>query len=305
MAKRAAMTAIRLGRPMPRRGEDYGPERDMLPSELAVRRAREILEMLRERANMPDLGASSAIISTGCYAVCIEARTHKFRERLSLLTAKGDILLSEGETPVNRRLAAILVADVVGYSRLMAADEADSRCAKGATEGDRRAARPRKRRADRQVHGRWRACGVPKCCQCVEAARSSLQKRMAEANADLPEERQIRLRIGINLGEVVGEGTDIFGDGVNIAARLEAMAEPSGICISGKVQEEVRGKVDCAMEDMGEQTLKNIDRPVRAYRVRTRTGEAGPLPAEDCLHEAFDRRAPVRQYERRSGATIL
>ena len=103
---------------------------------------------------------------------------------------------------------------------------------------------------------------------------------MAEANTDLPEERQIRLRIGINLGEVVGEGTDIFGDGVNIAARLEAVAEPSGICISGKVQEEVRGKVDCAMEDMGEQTLKNIDRPVRAYRVRTRAGEAGLLPAE-------------------------
>ena len=73
---------------------------------------------------------------------------------------------------------------------------------------------------------------------------------------------------------------DIFGDGVNIAARLEAMAEPGGICISGKVQEEVRGKVDCALEDMGEQTLKNIDRPVRAYRVRTRAGEAGPLPAE-------------------------
>ena len=141
----------------------------------------------------------------------------------------------------------------------------------------------------------------------VNALRCALglQQGMAEANADLPEERQIRLRIGINLGEVVGEGTDIFGDGVNIAARLEAMAEPSGICISGKVQEEVRGKVDCAMEDMGEQTLKNIDRPVRAYRVRTRAGEAGPTAGRDCLHEAFDRRAAVRQYEQRSGATIF
>jgi adenylate cyclase len=181
---------------------------------------------------------------------------------------------------VKRRLAAILVADVVGYSCLMAADEALT------------LATLKKRRKNifeplvLENGGRivkFMGDGVlvefPSAVNALRCALA-LQKEMAEANSALPEEPQIRLRIGINLGEVVGEGTDIFGDGVNIAARLEAMAEPSGICISGKVQEEVRGKVDCAMDDMGEQTLKNIDRPVRAYWVRTRSGEADPLPAE-------------------------
>jgi adenylate cyclase len=85
----------------------------------------------------------------------------------------------------------------------------------------------------------------------------------------LPESRRIILRIGINLGEVILEGSDLYGDGVNVAARLEALAEPGGVCISSKVHEEVRGKIDVAFADMGEQQLKNIAAPVRAYRLQS------------------------------------
>ena len=83
------------------------------------------------------------------------------------------------------------------------------------------------------------------------------------------------LRIGINLGDVIGEGSDIYGDGVNVAARLEALAEPGGVCVSAKVHEELRGKGNAAFEDMGEVALKNIVRPVRVYRVGTSTGQVG------------------------------
>ena len=87
--------------------------------------------------------------------------------------------------------------------------------------------------------------------------------------AQRPDER-IDLRIGVNLGDVIVEGEDIHGEGVNIAARLEALAKPGGICISAKVHDEVRGKLDCTFEDMGEQSVKNIARPIRAYRLRPR-----------------------------------
>jgi TolB-like protein len=109
-----------------------------------------------------------------------------------------------------------------------------------------------------------------------------LQRRMAEANEPLPAARHIVLRIGINLGDVISEGTDIYGDGINVAARLEALAEPGGTCISGKVYEEVRGKLDCAFEDIGEQAVKNISRPVRAYRLRPK-GALGGGPARTVL----------------------
>ena len=95
---------------------------------------------------------------------------------------------------------------------------------------------------------------------------------MAKANEAVPDARHIILRIGINLGDVIGEGSDIYGDGVNVAARLEALAEQGGICVSAKVHEELRGKGDHAFEDMGEVELKNIVRPVRVYRVGTNAG---------------------------------
>jgi class 3 adenylate cyclase len=108
----------------------------------------------------------------------------------------------------------------------------------------------------------------------VQAA-IELQKRMAIDNAPIPESRHLILRIGINLGDVIGEGSDIYGEGVNIAARLEPLADPGGIVISDKVEAEVRGKLTAAFTDIGEQQLKNIARPVRAYSL----GDSGlPRP---------------------------
>ena len=105
----------------------------------------------------------------------------------------------------------------------------------------------------------------------VEAALE-LQEKMAEANALMSEDRRIVLRIGINLGDIIGEGSDVYGDGVNIAARLEALAEPGGICVSAKVRDELRGKGDHVFEDMGEVELKNIANPVRVFRIAERCG---------------------------------
>jgi adenylate cyclase len=111
----------------------------------------------------------------------------------------------------------------------------------------------------------------------VEAVRCAIgiQQGMVGWEADLPEERRIRLRIGVNLGDIIVEGSDIYGDGVNVAARLEGLAEPGGICISGKVYEEVGNKLPAAFEDLGEQAVKNIREPVRVYLW---TAAADPMP---------------------------
>jgi adenylate cyclase len=165
------------------------------------------------------------------------------------------------------RLAAILVADVVGYSRLMEADEAGTLAA--LKERRKTILEPGvKDHGGRIVKlmGDGLLIEFASAVNAVTAA-IELQKKMAEANEGMPEPRRIILRIGINLGDVIDEGADIYGEGVNIAARLEALAEPGGLCISAKVYDEVRGKVAAAMEDMGERTLKNIAGPVRAYRL--------------------------------------
>jgi len=173
----------------------------------------------------------------------------------------------------NRRLAAIMVADVVGYSRMMEQDEAGTLAAlkerrKGVLEPVVKA------------HGgrivKLMGDGVlVEFSSAVNAVQGAieLQKQIAAANEGVDEMRQIVLRIGINLGDVIGEGSDIYGEGVNIAARLEALAEPGGICISDKIRAETRGKVEIESVDMGEQTLRNIAAPVRAYRL-SRQGTA-------------------------------
>jgi len=178
------------------------------------------------------------------------------------------------EERFQRRLAAITVADVVGYSRLMEADEAGTLAAlkerrKAILEPIVRA------RGGRvvKVMGDGVLIEFASALNAVNAALE-LQGKMAEANEALPDNRHIVLRIGINLGDVIGEGTDIYGDGVNIAARLEALAEPGGLCISGKVHDEVRGKIDLAFADLGEQKLKNIARPVRVYRATAGAGQS-------------------------------
>src|SRR5215472_14386541 len=170
--------------------------------------------------------------------------------------------------PAVRRLAAILAADVAGYSRLMGADE------EGTHERLQRHLRELVDPKIKEHRGRTvKNTGdgfLAEFASVVDAVRSAaeIQRGMPDREPELPEERQIRFRMGINLGDVIVEEQDIFGDGVNVAARLEALAEPGGICVSRVVRDQVRDRLDYTFEDLGEQQAKNITRPVRAYRVR-------------------------------------
>src|SRR5271163_4411743 len=178
----------------------------------------------------------------------------------------------KGQGRVERRLAAILAADVVGYSRLIEADEEG-------TLGRLKALRAGVIDPKIAVHrGRIvKTTGdglLVEFASVVDAMRCAIemQMAMAENNAPLPPDQRIAFRIGVNMGDIVVEDGDIFGDGVNVAARLEGLAEPGGICVSARVQEDAAGRLDLAFEDMGEQALKNIARAVRAYRVVTAAG---------------------------------
>jgi adenylate cyclase len=165
-----------------------------------------------------------------------------------------------------RRLAAILAADVVGYSRLMGEDEAGTLARLKSLR--RELVQPKiTERKGRIVKlmGDGLLAEFPSVVEAVKCA-VDIQQDMAAREADVPEERRIRLRIGVNLGDIIVEGSDIYGDGVNVAARLESLAEPGGICISGKVYEEIGSKLPTAFEDLGEQEVKNIPKPVRVYR---------------------------------------
>lgn len=176
---------------------------------------------------------------------------------------------------MERRLAAILVADVVGFSRLMEADEAGTLTA---LKGRRKSV------LEPQVakHGgriiKFMGDGVlvefNSAVNAVSCA-VALQGDMTAANAADPQGAQIALRIGINLGDVIVEGNDLYGDGINIAARLQALAKPGGICISDIVHRQVRGKIDQAFDDLGEQQLKNMAEPVRLFH--TPSSEAAGL----------------------------
>jgi TolB-like protein/class 3 adenylate cyclase len=180
--------------------------------------------------------------------------------------------------PPVRRLTAILAADVAGYSRLMGADE----------EG-----------THERVQAHLQALVNPKIAEhrgrivkntgdgllaeffsVVDAVRcaAEVQRAMADRNAETPPDERIEFRIGINVGDVIVEEHDIFGDGVNVAARLEALAEPGGICVSRVVRDQVRDKLNFGFQDMGEQGVKNIARPVRAYVWHPGSSAALPTP---------------------------
>src|SRR6516225_5695061 len=181
-----------------------------------------------------------------------------------------------------RRLAAILAADVAGYSRLMGADEAGT--AQALREHLAAITPIVTSHSGRVVKttGDGVLLDFSSIVAAVECA-AAVQQLMAERNAELPQDRQMLFRIGVNLGDVLIEGEDILGDGVNIAARLEGIAEPGGICISDDAYRQVQGKVAAQFVDSGQQQLKNISRPVRAYRVLPQgtlgaAGSALPLP---------------------------
>jgi len=175
--------------------------------------------------------------------------------------------------PPVRRLTAILAADVAGYSRLMSADE--ERTHERLQADLRELVNPKIAEHRGRVVKTTGDGFLAEFASVVDAVRCAVevQRGMAERNADTPPERRIEFRMGINLGDVIAEGDDIFGDGVNVAARLEALAEPGGICVSRVVRDQVRDKVDLAFDDLGEQQVKNIARPVRIYRVRDRAAE--------------------------------
>src|SRR5215217_1103616 len=179
---------------------------------------------------------------------------------------------------VGRRLAAILAADVVGYSRLMEADEAGT--ARQLHE-HRAATDPLVAEHDGRIvktTGDGVLIEFPSVVGAVQCA-VALQQLMSERNAEVPSNRRMDWRVGIHLGDILIEGEDILGDGVNLAARLEGIAEPGGICISEDTFRQVRGKIETEFLDSGEQALKNIARPVRIYRAQPASAPVLSVPA--------------------------
>src|SRR5438477_4021803 len=168
---------------------------------------------------------------------------------------------------MERRLTAILAADVVGYSRLMGANESGTLAALKAIQTDfidGKIAQHQGRIV--KLTGDGMLVEFSSVVNAVSCA-ADVQRGMRDRNAGVPQERRIEFRIGVNVGDVIVQGKDIFGDGVNVAARLESIATPGGITISGPVRDHIGNRLDLAFEDMGEQTLKNIERPIRIYRV--------------------------------------
>jgi adenylate cyclase len=194
--------------------------------------------------------------------------------------------------PSVRRLTAILAADVAGYSRLMGADEEGTHERLKAHLAELVNPKIAEHRG-RTVKNTGDGC-LAEFASVVDAVRCAveMQRGMAERNASTPPEKRIEFRIGINLGDVIVEEHDIFGDGVNVAARLEALADPGGICISRVVRDQIRDKLPYAVEDRGEQSVKNIARPVRIYVLRP-----------EAVVDPRTPRAPMRKLRR--GTTVL
>ena len=205
-----------------------------------------------------------------------------------------------------RKLAAILAADVVGYSRMMGEDEAGT--AKAVLERQEAAAPIVAGHGGRVFKTMGDALFVefPSIVSAAECALA-IQRMMAERNADLPESRRVVYRIGVHLGDVLIEGDDLLGDGVNIAARLEGVAEPGGVCLSGAAYEHVRERVEADFVDLGETNLKNIARPTRIYGMRSARRIAGqgrgakPRRTAPPVHC----RPAFRQHRRRAGAGLF
>src|SRR5579872_689267 len=199
---------------------------------------------------------------------------------------------------VERHLAAILAADVAGYARLMSEDEEGTLA--GLRTWRHQVADPR----FRERHGRIiKSTGdgfLVEFASVVDAVRCAveMQREMAARNSDVPPERRLEFRIGINMGDIVAEDHDIFGDGVNVAARLEALAEPAGLCISRVVRDQIRDKLPYTFEDRGEQQVKNIARPVRVYAM----DPAAIVAAEPAGAPA--RRLPALDKRTRIGAAL-
>jgi len=184
---------------------------------------------------------------------------------------------------MERRLAAVLAADVAGYSRLMGADEEGTLARLKAVRKalvDPTIASHRGRIVKTTGDGM-----LIEFASAVDAVRGAVevQRGMAERNASVPQDERIELRIGIHVGDIIFDDNDIFGDGVNIAARLEGIAEPGGVCISDDAQRQIRGKVDIVFDDMGPQVLKNIAEPMRAWRCQINAKASAAAPTKSSV----------------------
>jgi TolB-like protein/class 3 adenylate cyclase len=202
-----------------------------------------------------------------------------------------------------RRLAAILAADVAGYSRLMGLDEEGTH--ERLKAHFRQLVEPKIEEHQGRVvknTGDGLLAEFPSVVGAVRCA-AEVQRGMIDREPMVSDERRIRFRIGVNLGDVIVEDDDIFGDGVNVAARLEALAEPGGICVSGTVRDQVRDKLPYALDDMGEQSVKNIARPVRVYALRPEA--VADLPARSVLSEVPRRRFSVFVAVAATAAALL
>ena len=196
------------------------------------------------------------------------------------------------EDRVHRRLAAILAADVAGYSRLMGEDEEGTLAA---LKAHRRALIDPKISEYRGRIVKTTGDGILiEFASVVDAVRCAVdvQGGMIERNAEVPPDRRIEFRVGINVGDIIIDGDDIYGDGVNLAARLEAVAAPGGICVSAAVRDEVRDKLAFSFEDMAEHNFKNIARPMRVFRIELGTHRA-PGPAKAPIDPPLPERPSV------------
>jgi adenylate cyclase len=203
------------------------------------------------------------------------------------------------EERVERRLAAILAGDVAGYSRLMGIDEEGTLAA---LKRHRRELVDPKIKEHRGRTVKLTGDGIlVEFASVVDAVRCAvdIQRGMAERNVEVPAERRIEYRIGLNLGDIIIDDKDIYGDGVNIAARLEALAEPGGICVSRVVRDQVRDKLDFSFADMGEQQVKNIARPVRTHRIVL------GAEAAEALGEASAAASPARRAAQKPSIAVL
>ena len=183
------------------------------------------------------------------------------------------------EQGFKRKLTAILSADAVGYSRLMGDDEEAT--IRTLTEYRDAITALVDQHKGRVVDSPGDNV-LAEFASVVDAVRCAVetQKQIAERNADLPENRRMLFRIGVNLGDIVDEGDRIYGDGVNIAARLESLAEAGGICLSGTAFDQVKGKLDVGYKYLGEQNVKNIKEPVRMYKMLLEPDDAGKIIGE-------------------------
>src|SRR5277367_6216631 len=193
-----------------------------------------------------------------------------------------------------RRLAAILAADIAGYSRLMGRNEEETVRELEAHQAVMLPLIAKHGGAVINIAGDGIVAQFPSAVRAVECA-VAIQRSMAERNFDVPAERRMLLRIGVNLGDIIHDGTRTYGDGINVAARLEPLAEPGGICISANVRDAIFGKLGLPLRDIGERSLKNIDRSVHIYQIQS----PGARSRRDWLGRG------MRQYRRLAPALGL